>query len=186
MYKQTSSSHNLFSISTKKQIKAIKDVYKAQTIGICFSAFDILHCGHILMLEDAKRYCDVLVVGLHTDPTLNRDSKNKPIQELEERRIQLKGCKYINEIIEYATEDDLMQILHDLKPNVRILGTDWKDKLYTGYKLNIPVVWHSRNHNWSTTYLRDRIYEVEKTKHKDDKVTFIQQDTPTHYTIREI
>jgi glycerol-3-phosphate cytidylyltransferase len=159
-------SNNLFSENTKNQIYELQLKYAGKTIGFCCSAFDILHCGHILMLEDAKRQCDILVVGLHTNPTLDRANKNKPIQEYEEREIQIKGCRYVDEVIQYATEDDLMNILCTLKPDVRILGTDWKDKRYTGCDLSIPIHWHNRDHNWSTTYLRQRIYEAEKIKYE--------------------
>ena len=159
------SSENLFCNKTLEQIKHIKEKYSDnKKIGFCCSAFDILHCGHVLMLEDAKKQCDVLVVGLHTNPNLDRASKNKPIQEYEERELQIKGCRYVDEIIQYATEDDLMNILVNLQPHIRILGTDWKDKPYTGHLLPINIHWHLRDHNWSTTYLRDRIYEAEKIK----------------------
>ena len=152
-------SSNLFSKFTMNQITEIRDKHKGKKIGFCCSAFDILHCGHILMLEDAKRQCDILVVGLHTNPNLDRANKNKPIQEYEEREIQIKGCRYVDEVIQYATENDLMNILYALEPDVRILGTDWKDKRYTGCDLWIPIHWHIRNHNWSTTYLRERVYK---------------------------
>jgi len=176
-------SNNLFSTQTLSQINEIKIKYKGQTIAFCCSAFDILHCGHILMLEDCKNQADILVVGLHTNPTLDRASKNAPIQEYEEREIQIKGCKYVNEIIKYNTENDLYKILVSLKPDVRILGTDWKGKEYTGHQLSIPIHWHLRTHSWSTTYLRERVYQAEKNKRP---TTFITQDTPTHYTIREV
>ena len=201
MYHHTDSCNNLFSSETVNQLNLIvgDKSNRLKTVGICFSAFDVLHAGHLLMLKDAKSVCDILIVGLHTDPTLNRsDSKNKPIQSVEERYIQLEACKYVDHIIKYATEDDLMNVLRTLYtarknggPNIiRILGSDWHGKQYTGWKLPIPVHWHNRDHDWSTTYLRDRIYTAEKTKRGEEKmsnkVIFIQQDTLTHYTIREI
>ncbi len=176
-------SNNLFSFETLDQINEIKRKYKGKKIGFCCSAFDILHCGHILMLEDAKNQADILVVGLHTNPNLDRDNKNKPIQTYEEREIQIKGCKYVDEVIMYATEDDLMNILLALQPDVRILGTDWLNKPYTGYKLSIPIYWHQRTHNWSTTYLRNRIYEAEKLK---QPVTFITQLSKNKFKISEV
>ena len=176
-------SANLFSETTISQIQDIKKKYKGKRIAFCCSAFDILHCGHILMLQDCKKQGDVLIVGLHTNPNLDRDSKNVPIQEYEERLIQIEGCRYVDEVIKYATEDDLYKILVTLTPNVRILGTDWKGKEYTGHQLDIPIHWHPRTHNWSTTYLRERIYQAEKNKRT---TTMITQDTPTHYTIREV
>lgn len=176
-------SNNLFSFETLDKINEIKRKYKGKKIGFCCSAFDILHCGHILMLEDAKNQADILVVGLHTNPNLDRDNKNKPIQTYEEREIQIKGCKYVDEVIMYATEDDLMNILLALQPDVRILGTDWLNKPYTGYKLSIPIHWHQRTHNWSTTYLRNRIYEAEKLK---QPVTFITQLSKNKFKISEV
>ena len=155
---------SIYSEETAQQIREIQQKYNGKKIVFCCSAFDILHCGHILMLEDAKRQGDILVVGLHTNPNLDRATKNKPIQEYEEREIQIKGCKYVDEIIKYATEEDLQTILETLQPNVRVLGTDWKGKLYTGHELPIPIHWHLRNHDWSTTYLRERIYKAEVEK----------------------
>ncbi len=177
------SSNNLFSQSTISQIKDIKRKYKGKKIAFCCSAFDILHCGHILMLEDARNQADVLVVGLHTNPNLDRHSKNVPIQEYEEREIQIKACKYVDEVIKYATEDDLLNMLIYLNPDVRVLGTDWFGKEYTGHQLTIPIHWHQRNHNWSTTYLRERIYQAEKNKRL---TTIITQDSSSHYTVREV
>jgi glycerol-3-phosphate cytidylyltransferase len=177
------SSNNLFSNATLSEIKDIKHKYRGKKIGFCCSAFDILHAGHVLMLNDARKQADVLVVGLHTNPNLDRDSKNKPIQEYEEREIQIKGCRYVDEVIKYATEDDLLNILIYLNPDMRVLGTDWYCKEYTGHQLTIPIHWHQRNHNWSTTYLRERIYQAEKNKRS---TTMITQDSPTHYTVRDV
>lgn len=155
---------NIYGEDTKIRIKNIKSKYDGQKISFCCSAFDLLHCGHILMLEDARKQGDILVVGLHTNPNLDRSSKNIPIQSYEEREIQIKGCRYVDEVIKYATEDDLYQILRELCPDVRVLGTDWKDKPFTGCDLPIPIYWHNRNHNWSTTWSRDRIYQAEYQK----------------------
>ncbi len=157
---------SIFSDETVLQIDNIKTKYKNNKIVFCCSAFDILHCGHILMLEDSKKQGDILVVGLHTDPTLDRDTKNKPIQTYEEREIQIKGCRFVDEVIKYATEEDLLKILNNLNPDIRVLGTDWKNKEYTGHKLSIQIHWHERNHNWSTTYLRERVYKAEQKKYK--------------------
>ena len=128
------------------------------TIGFTCSCFDLLHAGHILMLQDAKSRCDKLIVGLQTDPTIDRpDTKNKPIQSLEERRIQLKAVKYIHEIFEYDTEEDLYKKLLDINPDVRILGSDYIGKSFTGDDLDIEIHYHERNHNYSTTNLRKKI-----------------------------
>lgn len=156
---------DIFNEETKKQILDLQTKYAGKRIGFTCSAFDIFHCGHVLMLEDGKQYCDVLIVGLHTNPNIDRSSKNKPIQEYEEREIQIRGCKYVDEIIKYATESDLLQILYTLQPQVRILGTDWKDKSYTGCNIEqIKIHWHERTHNWSTSYLRERVYKAEVEK----------------------
>ena len=128
---------------------------KKQKIGFTCSCFDLLHAGHILMLKDAKKQCDYLIVGLQTDPTLDRpNEKNKPIQTLKERKIQLEAVKYIDKIIIYSTERDLYNLLLKLKPDIRILGDDYKNKKFTGHDLNIKIYYHSRNHNYSSTNLK--------------------------------
>ena len=127
------------------------------TVGFTCSCFDLLHAGHILMLADAKRHCDKLIVGLQTDPTIDRPEKNKPIQSLEERRIQLEAVKYVDEIFTYDTEEELYKKLLDINPDVRILGSDYKGKSFTGDDLDIEIYYHKRNHNYSTTNLREKI-----------------------------
>ena len=149
--------------SMAEEISFLRDKYRGKRLGFTCSCFDILHCGHALMLQDAKEQCDVLIVGLQTDPTLDRsDTKNAPIQSLEERQIMISAIKYVDEVIIYATEDDLLHLLQLLQPDVRVLGTDWKGKEYTGYQLPITIHWHNRNHGWSTTNLRRRIYDAAK------------------------
>ena len=131
---------------------------KVGKIGFTCRCFDQLHAGHILMLEDSKKQCDYLIVGLQTDPTIDRPKeKNKPIQSLEERRIQLEAIKYVDEIVKYETEKDQMKFLFDLNPDVRILGSDWENKPFTGYSLHIPIYFHKRDHDYSTSNLRDKI-----------------------------
>ncbi len=130
--------------------------------GITFSAFDLLHAGHCLMLEEAKKQCDWLIVGLHDDPSVapleyRGKKKSTPIQTLEERYIQLKANRYVDEIIIYRTEDDLYNILKELKPDIRIIGADWKGKKFTGHDLPIKIYYNNRNHSYSTTELRERI-----------------------------
>ena len=128
-----------------------------EKVGFTCSCFDLLHAGHILMLRDAKSQCDKLIVGLQTDPTLDRPEKNKPIQSYEERYIQLEAVKYVDEIIKYETEEELYQLLKVLRPDIRILGSDYEGKYYTGEELNIPIYFHKRNqHNYSTTNLRKK------------------------------
>ena len=101
-------------------------------VGITFSTFDLLHAGHVKMLEEAKRQCDYLIVGLQLDPSLNRPEKNSPSQSIIERYIQLKGSKHIDEIVPYVSERDLEDILMSFKIDVRIIGDEYKDKHYTG------------------------------------------------------
>ena len=127
------------------------------TIGFTCSCFDLLHAGHIIMLQYAKFRCDKLIVGLQTDPTIDRPEKNKPIQSLEERRIQLEAVKYVDEVFTYSTEKDLYKNLLDIKPDVRILGSDYIGKSFTGDDLDIKIYYHDRNHNYSTTNLREKI-----------------------------
>ena len=126
-------------------------------VGFVASCFDLLHAGHCLMLKDAKEQCDYLIAALHVDPSTERNYKNKPIQSLEERRIQLESIKYVDQIELYETEEDLLFILNKIKPNIRILGSDYKNKDFTGMELESKVYYHERNHNWSTTDLRIRI-----------------------------
>ena len=131
-------------------------------IGITFSAFDLLHAGHVAMLEEAKGVCDYSIVGLHIDPSLERSNKNKPIQSLIERQIQLKGCKYVDEIICYETEQDLLNLLNMVKWHVRIIGEEYKGKAFTGCtEFNNPrsdkeIYYNSRQHGFSSTDLRQR------------------------------
>ena len=144
------------------KIAELKNKYSKQKIGFTCSCFDILHSGHCIMLEDAKSQCDVLIIGLQTDPTIDRKNKNKPIQTYEERTIMINSIKYVDEVIEYSTEKELYELLQLLDPQVRIIGSDWKGKEYTGFNLDIEMYWHERNHNWSTSGLRKRIYEAQR------------------------
>ena len=130
------------------------------SIGFTCSCFDLLHAGHILMLKDAKEQCDKLIVGLQTDPTLDRPEKNKPIQTLRERKIQLEAVKYVDDIFVYDTEEELYHLLKLINPDIRILGSDYEDgRYYTGQELNIPIYFHERNHNYSSSNLRKKISE---------------------------
>lgn len=139
------------------------------SIGFTCGAMDLLHAGHILMLKEAKEACDFLIVGLHTDPTIDRPEKNNPIQSLEERKIQLEGCRYVDKIVTYDTEAELLKILSQMNekfPNFsRIIGQDWYGKEFTGFNLGINTIFNSRTHNYSSSELRRRIYEVEKSRH---------------------
>ena len=130
--------------------------------GFVASCFDMLHAGHCLMLKDASFQCDHLVAALQTDPTIDRPEKNRPIQSFPERMLQLEAVRYIDEIVVYNTEEELVEWLKVIKPDVRILGSDYKDKFYyTGKdleeELGIEIYFHDRNYDWSTSELRERI-----------------------------
>ena len=136
--------------------------------GFTCSCFDLFHAGHIMMLKEAKSVCDYLIVGLQTDPTIDRPEKNKPIQSVFERYVQLEACKYVDEIVVYATEKDLLDILHSYPIDVRVVGDEYKDKDFTGKDLShIEMYYNSRKHSFSTTELRKRVierYEKERKK----------------------
>jgi len=139
-------------------------IYRNMKKGFTCGAMDLLHAGHVLMLKECREQCDRLIVGLQTDPSLDRPQKNRPVQSLEERKIQLEGCRYVDEIIIYDTEESLVSLLEKLQPNVRFVGADWEGKEYTGHHLPIPVVFNSRNHGYSSSDLRKRIFESETAK----------------------
>ena len=133
-------------------------------VGITFSTFDLLHAGHVAMMAEAKSHCDYLIVGLQTDPTIDRpNTKNKPVQTIVERQIQLQAVKYVDEIIVYQTEKDLEDILMMVPIDVRILGEEYRDKPFTGKQIcedmSIRIVYNSREHRFSTTELRNRLTE---------------------------
>lgn len=136
--------------------------------GITFSAFDLLHAGHVKMLEEAKQVCDYLIVGLQTDPTLDRPEKNKPTQTVVERYIQLKACKFVDEIVPYATEQDLEDILKSFTLHIRIVGDEYKDRDFTGRKYceekGIELYFNTRDHRFSSTNLRQEVYQRELLK----------------------
>lgn len=132
-----------------------------KTKGITFSAFDLFHSGHVAMLEEARSQCDYLIVGLQTDPTIDRPTKNKPVQTVYERYVQLKGCKFVDEIIPYDTEEDVINILQVVRPDVRFIGEDYRGKKFTGDELPIPLVYTARRHNFSTSSLRKRTQNAQ-------------------------
>lgn len=137
-------------------------------IGFTCSTFDLLHAGHITMLEEAKRHCDYLIVGLQTDPTIDRpDSKNPPVQSIVERQIQLSAVKYVDEIVIYTTEQDLIDLMLTLPINVRILGDEYKHKDFTGKDIakqrGIKLIYNGRDHSFSSTSLRKRVAELTKS-----------------------
>lgn len=126
-------------------------------IGFTCSCFDLFHAGHIMMLKEAKQQCDYLIVGLQTDPTIDRPTKNKPVQSVFERFVQLQACKYVDEIIPYATEKELMDILQSHPIDVRVIGEEYRDKDFTGKSLNLHLYFNARRHSFSTTELRSRV-----------------------------
>jgi|TARA_Y100000991_G_C21937488_1_gene333680 glycerol-3-phosphate cytidylyltransferase len=135
-------------------------------VGITFSSFDLFHSGHVAMLKEAKSNCDHLMVGVQTDPTIDRPEKNKPIQSVFERYVQLEGCKYIDQIVPYATEKEIEDILLTYKIDKRFIGEEYKTKEFTGKQLcvdnDIELYYNKRQHSFSTTNLRTRIVEAGK------------------------
>ena len=151
------------------KIKKLKQ--DGKKIGITFSTFDMLHAGHIAMLSEAKNHCDYLIAGLQTDPTLDRpDTKNKPIQSIVERQIQLSACRYVDEVVVYQTEQDLIDLLLILPLDVRILGVEYENKSFSGdaecYQRKIQLVFNGRDHSFSSSSLRKRVVEAETKKGK--------------------
>lgn len=142
---------------------------EGKRIGITFSTFDMLHAGHIAMLAEAKNHCDYLIAGLQTDPTIDRpDTKNKPVQSIVERQIQLAAVRYVDEVVIYQTEQDLVDLLLILPLDVRILGVEYQGKEFTGKKeceaRGIELIYNSRDHSFSSSSLRKRVAESEKGK----------------------
>jgi glycerol-3-phosphate cytidylyltransferase len=137
--------------------------------GFTCSTFDLFHAGHIMMLKEARTQCDYLIVGLQTDPTIDRPTeKNKPIQSVFERYEQLKACKYVDEVLVYATEKDLVDILLSYPIDVRILGNEYEHKNFTGrnecVERGIQFYFNKRDHSFSTTELRQRVVDAEAEK----------------------
>lgn len=130
-------------------------------VGFTCSAFDLLHAGHIVMLREAKQQCDYLICGLQVDPSLDRLEKNRPIQSMVERYIQLSAVKYVDEIIPYQTENDLCDILKTIHIDVRILGEEYRNLDFTGKQIciqrDIDIFYNKRQHDFSTSDLRRRI-----------------------------
>ena len=148
-------------------IRKLKD--DGKKIGVTFSTFDMLHAGHIAMLAEAKNHCDYLIAGLQTDPTIDRpDTKNKPVQSIVERQIQLAACRYVDEVVVYQTEQDLVDLLLILPIDVRVLGVEYQEKEFTGREecdmRNIELIFNGRDHSFSSSSLRKRVAEAETVK----------------------
>lgn len=138
-------------------------------IGITFSTFDLLHAGHIAMLSEAKNHCDYLIAGLQTDPTIDRpETKNHPVQSIVERQIQLGACRFVDEVVVYQTEQDLVDLLLILPVDVRILGIEYQFKEFTGKSecsaRGIEIVFNGRDHSFSSSSLRKRVAEAQSIK----------------------
>jgi len=148
-------------------IRKLKE--EGKTIGITFSTFDMLHAGHIAMLAEAKNHCDYLIAGLQTDPTIDRpDSKNPPVQSIVERQIQLAACRYVDEVVVYQTEQDLIDLLLILPLDVRVLGVEYEHRAFTGReegeRRGIKAIFNGRDHSFSSSSLRKRVAEAETIK----------------------
>ena len=135
---------------------------KNKIIGITFGSFDLCHYGHVLMFEECKQYCDYLIVGVQSDPSIDRPEKNSPIQSHQERLGLVSSIKFVDEVRSYTTENSLIDLLKEINPDVRILGADHKEKNFTGHELDIKCIFNSRDHGYSTSELRKRIYKAEK------------------------
>ena len=150
-------------------------------VGFTCSTFDLLHAGHILMLAESKQVCDYLIVGVQSDPTIDRPgTKNKPVQSIVERYVQLSAVKFVDEIIVYNTEKDLEDMLMFLPITVRIIGEEYKDKDFTGKQIcderGIKIWYNSRSHRFSSSELRKRTYESEKVKLVDKEWDSTKKD----------
>ena len=145
------------------------DAMLGKPVGFTCSTFDLLHAGHILMLAECKTICDYLIVGVQSDPTIDRpETKNKPVQSVVERYVQLSAVKFIDQIIVYDTEKDLEDLLMFLPINHRIIGEEYRDKPFTGKNIcedrGINIIYNSRKHRFSSSELRQRTYQSELTK----------------------
>ena len=145
------------------------DTMIGKPVGFTCSTFDLLHAGHILMLAECKQICDYLIVGVQSDPTIDRPGvKNKPVQSIVERYVQLSAVKFVDEIIVYNTEKDLEDMLMFLPISVRIIGEEYKDKDFTGKQIceerGIKIWFNSRSHRFSSSELRQRTYQSEMAK----------------------
>ena len=126
--------------------------------GITFGAFDLFHAGHVMMMREARTVCDHLIVGLQSDPSIDRPQKNAPVQSIVERHMQIAACRYVDEIIVYNTEAQLLEILKYVDWDVRILGVEYRDKEFTGREETLSrCYFNQRSHTFSSTELRNRV-----------------------------
>lgn len=144
-------------------------------VGFTCGAFDLLTPGHMLMFEEAKAQCDFLIVAVQEDPSRDRKDKNKPVLSVQERVMLLKGIRFIDEVVTYDLECTLIALLKNLKPDVRILGADWKGKEFTGKGIEgIKIHFNKRYGDWSSTNIRERVVEAEKEKERKEKEDFTE------------
>ena len=162
-------------------------------IGFNCSSCDLFHAGHVTMMKMEKQLCDYLIVALQVDPTIDRPGvKNKPVQSVYERYVQLQGCKYVDEILVYETEADLLNLLQTQNIDVRFLSEEYKDRDFTGKQYfidnGIELFFHLRRHQYSSTELRNRVYTLEKKK-RDEKIeNNVEQYSPElleKYSLKE-
>ena len=148
------------------EIAKVKE--EGYTVGFTASTFDMLHAGHVAMLQECKIDCDLLIVGLLSDPTISRpDLKNKPIQSMLERWIQLQGIEGVDIIVPFDTEQDLEDMIKILRPEVRFVGEEYEGKEHTGWNIEgTRIIYNKRRHNYGSSQLRDKIYEQESKKKK--------------------
>jgi len=161
------------------KVRELKD--QGKKIGITFSTFDLCHAGHIAMLAEARNHCDYLIAGLQTDPTIDRpDTKNRPVQSIVERQIQLAACRYVDEVVVYQTEQDLIDLLLILPVDVRILGVEYEGQHFSGksecYQREIELVFNRRDHSFSSSSLRRRVVTAETEKILREKTAPVGSD----------
>lgn len=135
---------------------------KRFSIGFTCGVFDLTHAGHYLMFEECKKHCDYLIVGVQTDPTIDRPEKHRPIQGIYERVTQVQACKWVDKTIVYKTEHELYELLTYMKIDVRFVGDDWRGKGFTGHDLPIPIIYTGRDHGFSSSSIRERVYHAER------------------------
>jgi len=160
-----------------KQITELKK--EGKIVGFTASTFDLMHAGHVIMLNEAKTQCDFLIVGLLTDPTRDRPNKNYPIQTSWERWIQAQAIRSIDRIVPFDTEQDLEDMIKILKPDVRFVGEEYKGKEHTGWDIKgTKIIYNKREHNYGSTQLRDKIYKQEIENRKKKPIDLTQFKSP--------
>jgi len=157
---------------------------KYMKIGFNCSSFDLFHAGHVTMLKMEKEMCDYLKVALQVDPTIDRPGvKNKPVQSVYERHVQLQACKYVDEILVYETEEDLLNLIQTQTIHIRFLSEEYVDRDFTGKQYcidhDIELFYHLRKHKYSSTEIRNRVYDLEKKKREENgNIPVMEQYSP--------